>query len=123
MRAEDLLDEIHRQRDLTRANYEESEKMRREVEEQRAKLNARLNRLEEEQAGILEKTQKKAEEELEALRAELNELRRGMLKKNEPVAELEPVLQKLEQVEQVDPDWIGGKVEFTFLSPLKGKGL
>ena len=100
LRAEDLLDEIHRQRDLTRANYEESEKMRREVEEQRAKLNARLNRLEEEQAGILEKTQKKAEEELEALRAELNELRRGMLKKNEPVAELEPVLQKLEQVEE-----------------------
>jgi DNA mismatch repair protein MutS2 len=100
LRAEDLLDEIHRQRDLTRANYEESEKLRRDLEEQRAKLNARLNRLEEEKAGILEKAQQKAEEELETLRAELNELRRGMLKKNEPVADLEPILEKLEQVEE-----------------------
>ncbi|MEN6554883.1 MAG: endonuclease MutS2 [Anaerolineaceae bacterium] len=100
LRAEDLLDEIHRQRDLTRANYEESEKVRRELEEQRAKLNARLNRLEEEQAGILEKARQKAEDELEALRVELNELRRGMLKKNEPVADLEPIQQKLEQVEE-----------------------
>jgi Mismatch repair ATPase (MutS family) len=100
LRAEDLLDEIHRQRDLTRANYEESEKLRRDLEEQRAKLNARLNRLEEEKAGILEKASQKAEEELEALRAELNELRRGMLRRNEPVAELEPILQKLDQVEE-----------------------
>jgi DNA mismatch repair protein MutS2 len=59
LRAEDLLDEIHRQRDLTRANYEESEKLRRELEEQRTKLNTRLNRLEEEQAGILEKAREK----------------------------------------------------------------
>ncbi len=100
LRAEDLLDEIHRQRDLTRTNYEESEKLRRELEEQRAKLNARLNRLEEEKAGILEKASQKAEEELEALRAELGDLRRGMLKKNEPVADLEPILEKLEQVEE-----------------------
>ncbi len=100
LRAEDLLDEIHRQRDLTRANYEESEKVRRDLEEQRAKLNARLNRLEEEKAGILEKASQKAEEELEALRAELGDLRRGMLKKNEPVADLEPILEKLEQVEE-----------------------
>ena len=100
LRAEDLLDEIHRQRDLTRANYEESEKVRRDLEEQRAKLIARLNRLEEEKAGILEKASQKAEEELEALRAELGDLRRGMLRKNESVTELEPILEKLEQVEE-----------------------
>ncbi|MEL7645229.1 MAG: endonuclease MutS2 [Anaerolineaceae bacterium] len=99
LRAEDLLDEIHRQRDLTRQNYEVSEKLRRELEDQRSKLNARLDRLEEEQSDILEKARQKAEEELEVLRAELNELRRGMVKKNEQVAELEPILQKLEQVE------------------------
>ena len=50
LRAEDLLDEIHRQRDLTRANYEASENIRRELEDQRAKLNTRLNQIEEEQA-------------------------------------------------------------------------
>jgi len=100
LRAEDLLDEIHRQRDLTRANYEASENIRRELEDQRAKLNTRLNQIEEEQAGILERARQKAEEEVETLRSELNELRRGMLKKNEPLAELEPILQKLEQVEE-----------------------
>lgn len=100
LRAEDLLDEIHRQRDLTRANYEASENIRRELEDQRAKLNAHLNQLEEEQAGILERARQKAEEEVETLRSELNELRRGMLKKNEPLAELVPILQKLEQVEE-----------------------
>ncbi|HOE34903.1 MAG: endonuclease MutS2 [Chloroflexi bacterium] len=99
LRAEDLLDEIHRQRDLTRLNYEESEKLRRELEEQRAKLNARLSQLEEQKADILEKTQRKAEEELAALRAELNELRRNMVKKNEPLAEMEALQEKLEQVE------------------------
>ncbi len=103
LNAEDLLDEIHRQRDLTRASYEAADKARLEAEAARNQLNERLEKLEAEKNGILEKAEQKAEAELDALRGDLADLRREMNRLRKPgepgqvVAELE---EKLEQIEK-----------------------
>ena len=98
LRAEDLLEEIHRQRELTQANYAESEKLRRELEARQRELNARLEELEAEKSHILERAQDQAEQELEQVRQELAELRREMSRLRTSPAELAPLVEKLEEV-------------------------
>jgi len=98
LRAEDLLEEIYRQRELTQANYAESEKLRRELEARQRELNARLEELEAEKSHILERAQDQAEQELEQVRQELAELRREMSRLRTTPAELAPLVEKLEEV-------------------------
>jgi len=98
LRAEDLLEEIHRQRELTQANYAESEKLRYELEARQRELNARLEELEAEKCHILERAQDQAEQELEQVRQELAELRREMSRLRTTPAELAPLVEKLEEV-------------------------
>lgn len=99
LRAEDLLAEIHRQRDLTRQNYEQSERLRREAETQQNKVNAHLEQMEAEKAAILQNIQDQAETELESMRAELADMRREMARLRQPVEELSPLEEKLEVLE------------------------
>jgi DNA mismatch repair protein MutS2 len=98
LRAEDLLEEIHRQRELTQANYAESEKLRRDLEAKQKILNARIEELEAEKTSILEKAQDQAEQELEQVRQELAELRREMSRLRTSPAELAPLVEKLEEI-------------------------
>jgi len=98
LRADDLLEEIHRQRELTQANYAESEKLRRELEAKQKILNARLEELEAEKSHILEQAQDQAEQELEQVRQELAELRREMSRLRTSPAELAPLVEKLEEI-------------------------
>ncbi len=102
LHAEDLLDEIHRQRDLARENYEASEKARREAEAARQKTSARLAQLEADKNAILQKAEGQAEAELEALRAELEKMRREMARMKEPAGKTEQVTQLLENLAVVE---------------------
>ena len=102
LHAEDLLDEIHRQRDLARENYEASEKARREAEAARQKTSARLAQLEADKNAILQKAEGQAEAELEALRAELEKMRREMARMKEPAEKTEQVTQLLENLAVVE---------------------
>lgn len=102
LHAEDLLDEIHRQRDLARENYEASEKARQEAEAVRQKASARLAQLEADKNAILQKAEGQAEAELEALRAELEKMRREMARMKEPAEKTEQVAQLLENLAVVE---------------------
>jgi len=54
LHADDLLEEIHRQRNLAAASYEAAEKARKEAEASRNQINARLEQLEAEKAKLLD---------------------------------------------------------------------
>ena len=78
LRAEDLLDEIHRQRDQSRKARAAADKARQEAETLRAELTRRLEKIEDERRQVLEKARKEAEEQLQELQDELREARKSL---------------------------------------------
>ena len=100
LRAEDLLDEIHRQRDLARHSREEADEARREAEAIRNELANRLDKIEDERYGVLESARESAEKDLGGLREEMETLRRQLAKARQPleiVDEVEEVVEALEE--------------------------
>lgn len=97
--AEDLLDEIHRQRDLARQNYELADRARQEAEEARDKLNARIEQYEIEHEHLIEKAQEQAQTELETLKDELAGLRREMARFKEPREKIIEIEERVEEIE------------------------
>jgi DNA mismatch repair protein MutS2 len=100
LRAEDLLDEIHRQRDLSRQAREAADAAQREAESIRNSLANRLDQIEDERFAALEETRQQAEKELERLREELEELRRQLAKARQPLDAIDAVEEVIETLEE-----------------------
>ncbi len=100
LRAEDLLDEIHRQRDLTRQAQAAAERQRQEAEKLRAELSQRLERIEEERLVILEQAREHSQEELDELQQEVAELRRALQRAHQPLEALKPLQEQLETLQK-----------------------
>jgi DNA mismatch repair protein MutS2 len=98
LRAEDLLNEIHRQRDLTRKARQQAEQAQRQVEKQRADLNTRLEKIEDERRAILEKARQRSEAEAAALQDELDELRRQLARARQPLDALKALQEQVAEV-------------------------
>ncbi|HMD90982.1 MAG TPA: endonuclease MutS2 [Anaerolineaceae bacterium] len=124
LHADNLLDEIHRQRNAAQRARDAAEREQREAERVRAELSARLSKIESERLDLLEKARLEAEAEVSALRAELEEVRRGLLHARQPLdlvkplqsqledlqADLEIPVRPQEKVEPVRPFKIGEKI-------------
>ncbi|MGB4594478.1 MAG: endonuclease MutS2 [Anaerolineaceae bacterium] len=118
LHAEDLLDEIHRQRDLARESYEIADRVRQEAEDARDKLNSRLEQMEAEHVTIIEKAEEQVETELEALKAELASLRREMGRLKEPREKMEELEERFEEIETKQ-----AQVSKKKPKPIKAKGI
>jgi DNA mismatch repair protein MutS2 len=99
LKAEDLLDEIHRQRDLSRKARSAAEHARHEVESLREDLARRLEKIEDERMQVLEKARHQAEEQLEALQDELRDVRRQLARTRQPLDVIEEVEEKVEELQ------------------------
>ena len=77
-RSEDLLEEILRQRAIARKEREQAEKARRITETEKRELKVRLEKIEEERLTILENARIEASAEVEAIKAELEEVYRSL---------------------------------------------
>jgi DNA mismatch repair protein MutS2 len=99
LHADNLLDEIHRQRNAAQRARDAAEREQREAEKVRAELSARLNNIESERLDLLEKTRLEAEAEVSALSAELEEVRRGLLHARQPLDLVKPLQSKLEDLQ------------------------
>lgn len=95
IRTEDLLNEIHRQRDLTRKALAAAEAERREVEKLRAELTQRLEQIEAERQSILEQSRQEALNQIKTLEEEIRSLRRELARARQPVEVLRPAEDKL----------------------------
>lgn len=98
LRAEDLLDEIHRQRDLSRKARTAAENARHEVETMRAELASRLEKIEDERMQVLDKAHHQAEEQLEELQDELRDVRRQLARTKQPLDVIEEVEQQVDEL-------------------------
>ena len=99
LHAEDLLDEIHHQRNLSRKARESAESAHLDAEKLRQELNLRLENIENERITILEEARQEAQTEIETLQAELKTIRRQMNRTKTPVKNIKPLEEKVEQLE------------------------
>jgi DNA mismatch repair protein MutS2 len=100
LRAEDLLDEIHQQRDLARKARAAAENAQLEAESLRVSLASRLDKIEDERRAVLEKAHQEADAEAAGVRADLEEVRRALARARQPVEALKPVEEQLQVVEE-----------------------
>ncbi|MFU8771377.1 MAG: endonuclease MutS2 [Anaerolineales bacterium] len=101
LQTEDLLNEILRQRDLTRATLVEAEKTRREADKLRAELMQRLEGIEDERLNVLEQGQAESTALLDALQNEVAQARRELTRARQPLDVLKPLEDKIEELEDI----------------------
>ncbi|MCL5429246.1 MAG: endonuclease MutS2 [Chloroflexi bacterium] len=101
LQAEDLLDEIHRERDRTRQARGRAEEAQRTAQELKAELAERLEKIEDERVEILEKTRRQAQNELETLRDEIGKLRAELARARQPLEEVQSVKRAAEELEEL----------------------
>ncbi len=100
VKADDLLDEIRRQRNMAEEARQAAENARREAEEMQQELAQRLQDIENERYQILEEARRSAREEVEQLRNEVLHIKERVNQDKDPGEELQEVEDKLEQVEE-----------------------
>ncbi len=100
LKAEDLLDEIHRQRDLSRKARSAAENARHEAEALRLELAKRLEKIEDERMRVLDKAHQQAEQELEEVQDELGEVRRQLERTRQPLEVIEKAEEIVEQLQE-----------------------
>lgn len=83
--ADDLLDEIHKTRDEIRRKHEEVAGLKAEAEALREDLRQRLENIEEERRKLMIDARYEAEQELEALRAEIRMVRKRLMAAGQPL--------------------------------------
>ncbi len=98
LKTDDLLDEIHHQRDLARHDRQQAGAARQEIESVRKVLAERLEGIEQERVEILESARKNAEIEIQEIQTELAELRRELKRAGMPLEGLGQVQEKVEEL-------------------------
>jgi DNA mismatch repair protein MutS2 len=100
LRAEDLLDEIHTQRDRSRQARSAAEKARQEAEKLRGELSRRLEQIEEERRSVLEKARAEGEAQVLELQEEVRQTRRSLARLRQPLDALQAVEEKVSELEE-----------------------
>ena len=100
LRAENLLEEIHRQRDLASQARAGAEAARREVDQLRAELAKKLEKIEDERREILDQARKEAEAQARDLAEELKALRREMARARQPLDAIDAIESKIDTLEE-----------------------
>jgi DNA mismatch repair protein MutS2 len=100
LRAEDLLDEIHRQRDLARQARAAAENARREAEALEKELSDRYERIEDERRELLEKARLQSEQQVNELQEEIREVRRALARARQPMEALQSIEEQVQSLEE-----------------------
>ena len=100
LRADDLLDEIHHQRDLARRSRQEAEESRQEAEALRMELMLRLEKLDDERRVVMEAARQEAEQQIAALQNELAGVRRTLTRLRQPLDVLKEIEDKVSELEE-----------------------
>ncbi|MBM3145247.1 MAG: endonuclease MutS2 [Chloroflexi bacterium] len=100
LRADDLLDEIYRQREHSRKARQRAEEAKHEAEEMRAELAERLEAIEDERREVLENAREEAEAEVKRVRNEIRDLREELRRAHKPLEGIQLVEEKIEELSE-----------------------
>ena len=99
LKAEDLLSEIHHQREVARKARSAADHDRSIAMNLKQELSDRLSKIEEEGQKALEKARLEAEQELAQLHREMDEIRRDLTRARQPLDEVKTIQAQMERVE------------------------
>ncbi len=100
LRAEDLLDEIHSQRELARQARLAAEHAQQDAERVRQELAARLDQIEDERRALLEEARRQAAAEVADLREEIEQVRRELSRSRQPLAGIKALQREVRALEE-----------------------
>lgn len=100
LKSDDLLNEIHFQREVARKARSAADRDRSLANNLRQELTLRLEQIEEERQAVLEKAREEAGQEIEAVRRELESLRKELMHTRQPLTEVEEIRNKIEVIEK-----------------------
>jgi DNA mismatch repair protein MutS2 len=100
LKVDDLLDEIHRQRDLAQSTRIETDRVRQKAESLRDELVRRLEEIEDERIEILSEAQEKAQAEIAQLQEDLRKSRRQLAQARQPLDVIEEIEENLTEIAQ-----------------------
>jgi DNA mismatch repair protein MutS2 len=100
LRAEDLLDEIHHQRELTRQARAAADAARQEAEDLRNELMLRLERIEDERRRTLDEAREEAATHVQQVEDEVNQARRMLARARQPLEALKEIEEKVEILQE-----------------------
>lgn len=132
--ADDLLDEIHRTRELIRRQHDEVAQLKQELQAEKDELRARLDVIEDERRDVINAARRHAEEELEEFRKEMRRLRNDLRAAGLPLETLRAVqaaaekiaeygIQPMEKTEDDEPDFIPHLGDTVWLETLNAEGI
>jgi DNA mismatch repair protein MutS2 len=98
LQADDLLDEIHRERERSREARQRADEAQRTAEDKLTKLAERLESLEDERLEVLEEAREQAETELSELREEIGKLRGQLARARKPLEVVQKADKGLEEL-------------------------
>ncbi|HHY88991.1 MAG TPA: endonuclease MutS2 [Chloroflexi bacterium] len=101
LQADDLLNEIHEQRELARQARAAAEAARAESEALRAELQRRLEQIEDERQKVIQQAREQAAQEVAGLRRELDDLRRELARARQPLDAIRAVQEQVEGLEEI----------------------
>jgi DNA mismatch repair protein MutS2 len=101
LRAEDMLEEIHRQRDISRRARAEAERIRKEAEALRHELSERLGKIDEERRQVLIEARREAENQLGEIQEQIQRLRQALTRARQPLEVIESIEQEIEVLEEI----------------------
>lgn len=100
LRADDLLDAIHRERKLARKERQKAEKARSEVHRLRRELQERLDKIEEERQAAIDKARAEGELEVAVLQEQLKQIRKDLKSARQPLDVITEIEEKVEALEE-----------------------
>jgi DNA mismatch repair protein MutS2 len=100
LKADDLLNDIHRQRSISRKERRKAEISRSEARRKERELNQRLEGIEAERHEILEKAHMEAQTETERILNEIYDLRKELARARQPLEEVRRVEEKAKELKQ-----------------------
>jgi DNA mismatch repair protein MutS2 len=100
LRAEDLIDEIHRQLENARQAHAEAELIRMDAENDKAILAEKLAAIDEERLKVLEAAREQARQDLEELQARIESLRRETTSLDQPISKKKELRRQAQELEE-----------------------
>ncbi len=100
LRAEDLIDEIHRQLENARQAHAEAELIRMDAENDKAILAEKLAAIDEERLKVLEAAREQARQDLEELQIRIESLRRETTSLDQPISKKKELRRQAQELEE-----------------------